>query len=240
MPADLRDLIKKIPLTVPLYEWSVLQWSRFMAERFGRGLRDWTEEDEESMRQCWADRFRPRNIFLKEKIVALRPVNVLEVGSGCGNVLFLLAKELPEARLVGVDINPVAVDCGNTWMKQAGIPNVTLEQGNAEGLFSFPDRGFDVVYSCTSLLYLSPREIEDALRNMLRIARKAVVMLEMHADGAKKYLGEFHRPSNWKRDYRRIFSELGIADKNITIEFVSEQMWQPGGGGGAYIEVRLF
>ena len=79
----------------------------------------------------------------------------------------------------------------------------------------------------------------DAMRDMIRISRKAVILLEMHGETVRKYRGEFHPPGNWKRNYRRIFRELGISDDTLTIEPVSEELWSPSGGGAAYIEARL-
>jgi len=235
----IRALVKKFPVfertAVRLYA----AWARFRAERLGIGFRDWTIEDREALRAVWDQRQSERNHLLLERIAHYGPDSVLEVGSGCGAVLSLVAQRFPQALVTGVELNPVAAACGNEWMREEGLTNARLEPGRAEQLQQYPDKGFDIVFSSAALMYVKPEDIAQVLRNTVRIARKAVVLLEMHDDAVRNYLGEFHLPSNWKRNYRRIFREIGVPDDRISIEPVSERLWQPGGGGGAYIEVRL-
>lgn len=210
-----------------------------MAENFGIGLRDWTAEDRSAIKSHWEERHHPRNYFLCDKIAGVGTASMLEIGSGCGNILYLLARKFPDARIEGVDLNPIAIECGNSWIRNEGIENVIIRQGDAGDLSRFPDKSFEVVFSCAALMYVPRREIQNALGNMVRIADKGLVMLEMHSDETRNYLGRIHPPSNWKRNYRKILNELGVADERITIEAVSNEIWQPGGGGAACIEVRL-
>lgn len=235
----LKKIIKRIPFLVRTLEPFYIKWVRFKAELLGLGFRDWTKDDEDAVRSLWDQRHVERNYYLRDKIAKFSPQSILEVGCGCGNILSLLAKQHPIANIVGIEINLVAVECGNDWLYKEGILNVNLEVGRAEQLSKFLDKSFDVVFSSAVLMYVRQEDIKNVLSNMLRIAKKGIMLLEMHADNQKKYLGELYPPSNWKRDYRKIFNELGISNDRITIEPVSAYIWQPGGGGAAYIEVNL-
>jgi ubiquinone/menaquinone biosynthesis C-methylase UbiE len=213
-------------------------WRKFGAEKLGMSFTNWAEEDIESIRKRWCERNHDRYFFLRDKITRLRPDSVLEIGSSCGNILVLLSQTMPNAKMTGIDLNPVAVESGNRWLKEEQVYNVTLEAGSAEGLSRFSDKSFDVVFSSAALMYVKPRDIERVMINMVRISKKAVILLEMHSDGIKKYLGEFYSPNNWKRDYRRILSEMGISNDRILTETVPAKLWLPTGGGATYIEVR--
>jgi len=221
-------------ILVPAYS----RWVRFKAEWLGMGQRDWTKEDVELIRAHWGQRHHERNYFVCDKIAQFYPASVLEIGCGCGNILYLLAKQFPLIQITGIEINPVAVRCGTEWIKEEHISNVSLQEGRAERLTSVADKNFDVVFSCAALMYVTPDHIRDVLWNMIRLSQKAVLLVEMHEETMKKYLGEFHLPNNWKRDYRKIFNEIGLNDDRIRIEPIPERLWQPGGGGATYIEVR--
>lgn len=218
----------------PLY--SILR--KFGAEKLGMSFKNWVEEDIESIKNRWCERNHDRYFFLQNKIKRLHPDSVLEIGSSCGNILVLLSQTMPTTTMVGIDVSPVAVESGNRWLKEEQVYNVILETGSAEDLSRFPDKSFNVVFSSAALMYINPRDIERVMINMVRISKKAVILLEMHGDGIKKYLGEFYSPNNWKRDYRRILNEMGISNDRILTEKVPEKLWHPSGGGATYVEVR--
>lgn len=213
-------------------------WRKFGAEKLGMSFKNWAKEDVESIKKRWRERNHDRYFFLRDKITRLHPDSILEIGSSCGNILVLLSQTMPNTTMVGIDVNPVAIENGNRWLKEEQVYNATLEMGSAEDLSRFPDKSFDVVFSSAALMYVNPRDIERVMINMVRISKKAVILLEMHSDGIKKYLGEFYPPNNLKRDYRRILNEMGIGNDRILTEKVPEKLWQPSGGGATYIEMR--
>jgi ubiquinone/menaquinone biosynthesis C-methylase UbiE len=71
----------------------------------------------------------------------------------------------------------MAVQKGNEWFRQEGISNVKLEVGRAQKLAQFADKSFDVVFTDAVLIYISPDEIEQVVKEILRIGR-AVVLCE--------------------------------------------------------------
>src|SRR3981081_4425917 len=73
---------------------------------------------------------------------------VLEVACGAAHVAETAASSVRQ--VVGVDLTPELLDLRTARMREAGIENVLLQEGNAEVL-PFVDRSFDVVFCRSSL-----------------------------------------------------------------------------------------
>ena len=93
--------------------------------------------------------------------------HVLDLGCGDGTTA------LPAARLganvLGVDIARNLVDSGNTRAKDAGLSNVTFQEGDASNLNELSDRAFDIVVSIFGAMF-APRPF-DVAREMVRVTR---------------------------------------------------------------------
>jgi SAM-dependent methyltransferase len=101
--------------------------------------------------------------------------SILEAGAGDGNNLPLLHAHLPKARLHGIDISPKRVEFanGHPLHRELGIE---FSVASAAKL-PFETGSFDAVYSMYCLEHL-PLEFKDAIREMTRVARKCVVLVE--------------------------------------------------------------
>src|SRR5437762_5664160 len=84
-------------------------------------------------------------------------LEVLDLGCGDGTTA------LPAARLganvLGVDIARNLVDAGNTRAKDAGLSNVTFQEGDASNLNELSDRAFDIVVSIFGAMF-APRPFD--------------------------------------------------------------------------------
>ena len=201
----------------------------------------WYKKDVNDIEKYWTGKDNKSNEYLVEKIKQWEFDSILEIGSNCGNRLYNLSKLNTDARIVGIDINPIAISKGNEWLQKDNIGNVTLLLKRAEDLDDFSDNSFDIVFSWATLIYVRPKLIMNTLKNMLRIARNAVILIEMQGKDEKNDpggLGVYCESGNWKRDYVHLFRELHGEEKNIHCESVPENVWKPGGGGAACIEVR--
>jgi ubiquinone/menaquinone biosynthesis C-methylase UbiE len=94
-------------------------------------------------------------------------LKVLDVGCGDGTTA------IPAARLgadvVGVDIARNLVDAGNRRAKEAGLPNVRFQEGDASNLEGIPDGGFDLVVSIFGAMF-APRPF-DVAKELVRVTR---------------------------------------------------------------------
>lgn len=122
--------------------------------------------------------------------------SILEAGTGDGNNLPLLQERLPKARLHGIDISPKRIDfaAGHPIHRELGI---TFSVASAAAL-PFETGSFDAVFSMYCIENL-PREFKNAIREMTRVARKCVVLVEPipeHRGAAQRI---YARASNFVR-----------------------------------------
>ena len=222
---------------------------REWARRHLRGGGDWGtpssgDAKDDWIMSYWASREHCHRSFLLDRISRYSPLSsVLELGCNCGPNLYLAAKRFPRAKFVGIDINAEAVRTGQELLASDGISNVRLLVGRADDLKSFGDNSFDVVFSDAVLMYIGRDKIRDVVRNMVRVARRAVVLLEWQHDGpagdGRSALG--HRWWGcWRRDYVTLLSQYAARDC-VRVVRVTEGMWpdERWSQAGAIIEARL-
>jgi ubiquinone/menaquinone biosynthesis C-methylase UbiE len=94
-------------------------------------------------------------------------MKVLDLGCGDGTTA------LPEARLgadvLGVDIARNLVDAGNGRAKEAGLPNLRFQEGDATNLQDLKDKTFDLVVSIFGAMF-APKPF-DVAKEMVRVTR---------------------------------------------------------------------
>jgi ubiquinone/menaquinone biosynthesis C-methylase UbiE len=210
--------------------------------------------DENWAEDYWKSRDDPHRLFLVEKISKYSPIkSVLEIGCASGPNLYLIAEKFPKLDVRGIDISPVAVQKGNKWFRQEGFSNVTLEVGKAQDLKRFADKTFDIVFTDAVLIYISPDEIKQAIKEMLRIGR-VIILNEWHAFNKWRaiLLNTFYcfkgtlvarqqfqnvkrslipKPSlglfvgHWARDYRTLFEEF-VPKERIHVTKLPNDLWK--------------
>ena len=176
----------------------------------------------------WDSQTHPHRQLLVEKIDAFSPIcSILEIGCNSGPNLALLAKKFPNAEMVGIDINPLAVERGKQWLAKEGILNVRLNVGKADELQGCPDDGFDVVFTDAVLIYVGPDKIRKVVREMLRVARKALVLVEWNLidarDNARSGLGVYHY-GFWTRNYAALLKQF-VREDQLRVTKIPEGVW---------------
>ncbi|MBA3642809.1 MAG: class I SAM-dependent methyltransferase [Chloroflexota bacterium] len=111
---------------------------------------------------------------IARQVVALEPASFLDAGCGEGFVARALLSELPDLRLVGCDLSPVAAR-----LAADQNPNADFVAASVLRL-PFGDNAFDVVGCFEVLEHLPGAVPEQALREFARIARRAVVLSVPH------------------------------------------------------------
>ena len=190
----------------------------------------------------WDPQDHPSKRFLKERIAAFSPVSsIIEIGCASGANLYGLAREYPQARLVGIDVNMTAVQYGNSHLAQKGITNIELLVGKADELEKFQDKSFDIVFTSALLIYIGPDKIEEVIKGMVRITKRALVLIELHlfdSRGRPKDALGIYRHDNWVRDYAALFKQF-IPEEKVRVTKLPEGVWpaEPWETLGAVIEV---
>jgi ubiquinone/menaquinone biosynthesis C-methylase UbiE len=117
---------------------------------------------------------QPHRYELAEHIASLAPRHVLELGCASGRNLAILHDALPTADLCGIDPNPTTLNAARrahgSWLE--------LHEGTHALLDQFVDNSFDVVFTVSVLDHVPVPEWYAVYDEMVRVARKAVVLLE--------------------------------------------------------------
>jgi len=177
--------------------------------------------------KTWAENYisenslsHPHRKILVDKISAYAPFKtVLEIGCASGPNLFLLAQKYPEAEFLGIDISDQAVKTGEKWLRLHGIKNVKLISGNTNVLKQFNDKSIDMVFTDATLIYIGPLQIKNVLKELLRLARKVILLIEWHTDSPKSIFVD-----HWAHNYDELLKDLGYKNK-IKFTKIPEEIW---------------
>ena len=206
-------------LGLPMGEFAEAWW----AERHQREGRDW-------VMSYWDTRNDPHRVLLLKELEGFSPfTSVLEVGANCGPNLYVIAKKFPNIVVRGIDINPTAVEMGNALLNKEGIRNAKIFTGPAGDLSQFADKSFDIVFTNAVLVHVGSDKIEEVIREMLRVAKKALVLIERHRELAADPRGlgvraEYTYPCDWDRNYRALLRRF-IPENNISLYKVPKEIW---------------
>lgn len=216
---------KKLPWPLyPLLRWYAWRWH-------------WGQEAERVRASGQGEEQGPlwgsERAVLTEALVDLSPFDrVLEVGCGYGQSLYMLAPLFPQCAFVGVDRNAERIRAGMELFEREKFHNVQLVVGAAERLSELPEKSFDVVFTSACLLYIAPSRIEPVLSDLLRIAVRGVVLLELQSAAAEgdAVTGEFVGPGPndvagyYVRDYRQLLRKLA-PQARITERPIGNPRW---------------
>ncbi|MCL1811236.1 MAG: bifunctional demethylmenaquinone methyltransferase/2-methoxy-6-polyprenyl-1,4-benzoquinol methylase UbiE [Methanomassiliicoccaceae archaeon] len=123
--------------------------------------------------------------FMMKKAGELRSKKCLDVGTGTGEIAFLLSENVGEdGEVYGVDITPKMLECAEAKMKERNLPrHIIFEVGDALSL-RFEDESFDVVTSGYMLRNVT--DIQKAIGEMHRVLRP----------GGRAVVAELSKPKN--------------------------------------------
>ncbi len=114
-----------------------------------------------------AETMRDSGAALIDKLGITPGMDVLDLACGDGTTA------LPAARLganvTGVDIASNLVKAGNKRIKEEGLTNITIREGDATNLEGIPDESFDLVVSIFGAMF-APKPF-DVAKEMVRVTR---------------------------------------------------------------------
>lgn len=146
------------------------------------------------------------------------PESVLDVGCNAGPNLRRIAAEFPGCRLSGFDINEEAIVAAQRLFVESGIA-AELSVGSLYAVLPrLPTGSADVVLSSFVLAYVPPAHLEKVLADVVRIARRGVVLAEPHAFGVERPPGILRVPwYDWRHDYAQGLVAVGVPRARITV-----------------------
>lgn len=154
--------------------------------------------------------------WLLKKIEELRPKNVLEIGCGFGrNLKFLLEHLSYPASLIGFDISESMI----RKAKQSLDERAYLGCADVNTL-PFHEKSYDLVFTHAILMHVPEKNIENAIREMIRIAKKYLVIIEETYWSAGNVRGSVLKPNEYTfiYDYIELLSRCGLKIEEIREE----------------------
>ena len=118
---------------------------------------------------------------------------ILEVGPGPAFVSIDIAKRIPQARIVGLDISETMIGIGRRNVSEAGLSErITFRLGNAVAM-PFDGAEFDFVVSSGSLHHWSkPIEVFEEIYRVLKPSQ-ATLVYDVLKDAPRDKVDEFSR-----------------------------------------------
>jgi phospholipid N-methyltransferase len=176
----------------------------------------------------WNSKEHTHRPLLLQAISKFSPSSsILEIGCNCGPNLYLLAREYPNARIEGIDINTVAVETGNKLFKQEGIKNVKMQFGKADELSQFKNNEFDIVFTDAVLIYIGPDKIKKVMNEIIRITQKALILIEWHYELPQNDysgLGVYYYGC-WIRNYVNLLKQFPSV-RNVHVTKIPVKSWE--------------
>ena len=128
--------------------------------------------------------------------------SVLEVGANVGINLHGLRRRLgPDVELAALEPNRAAA----ALLRES--PDLALSrviEGTA-GAIDAPDHAYDLVFTNGVLIHIPPRDLEPAMREICRVARRFVLCSEYFSHEPVEIPYHGHDAMLWKRDFGRAY-----------------------------------
>ena len=118
-----------------------------------------------------------------------------------GESLEAIRQEFPGKKLKGIDINKNILDGARNY-----LDDIELEYGDVNKL-DIPDKSYDVVFTSALLCMLTRKDAEYVLKEIIRIAKKHIVLVELDGKPKFEYIGLQGRLAG---NYLETLKELGI------------------------------
>lgn len=147
-------------------------------------------------------------------------MSLFEIGVGGGANLMNIVKHFKDVQLGGLDVSKDAID-----LSRKTFTGAHFKVGSVEDIM-LSDDSVDVVLSDMTLIYLDPTRIDAAIKEMVRVGRKAIVLCEFHSPSLLKRLQLRYNSGYYAYDYKKLLEKHGCYD--IEMYKLPEELW-PGG-----------
>lgn len=173
--------------------------------------RDWKETKENWVEDYWASWNHPHRQIIIDELKKLPRFNtLLEVGCNCGPNLSNIKLAFERVQLFGIDANQDAIN-----LAREKLPLEDLQCGDMSNL-PWSDKSMDVVLSDAALMYIHPNQIQAVIRELTRVARGYIVLIERQADESVL------TAAVWAHPFEQIFKGMGY---QVEARKLTEEEW---------------
>ncbi len=107
--------------------------------------------------------------------------SILDVGCGGGDFTILMAQHYPEAKVVGIEINPLAIDYAKRLLAaQTHPPANVIFQWRKQAELPDPPKSYDVVMATLVCHHMQDATLIDFLKKACAIAKRKVILNDLH------------------------------------------------------------
>src|SRR3990167_2243077 len=157
----------------------------------------------------WID--HPHRDLIVQALKNIKFNSVIEIGCGAGYNLHRIRQTFPKVDIGGVDISEQAIE---TAKRLLPLDTAVLEQSSADKLF-LSDKSVDVVLTDMCLIYIDPFNIVKVLKEIRRVGRSNVLLLEFHSQSWWKRL-EFRIRTGYNAyNYFKLLKKYGFYDIEV-------------------------
>lgn len=136
--------------------------------------KNWQNQSQINPEEILNSRFRQEaSRCLKNFINAKKDRLILEAGCGTGRLCCLLARDLPDSQVIGMDISSNALMISNRLKEYLQVPNVFFKMGDLFHI-PYPDNYFDIVFNDGVIEHFPLNEDlnwKSALEEMIRVTK---------------------------------------------------------------------
>lgn len=132
--------------------------------------------------------------------------SLMEIGCGAGANLVNIVQGTKGKQLGGVDVNPEAIKVCSEVLQGA-----FLRVGNILDI-PMSDNSADVLLTDMTLIYISPKKIGKALAELKRVARRHILLCELHTTSFWSTIKIRLFEGYYMRDYKRLLEKHGFYD----------------------------
>lgn len=183
--------------------------------------KDWRNEGGSWIEEYVKSAEHPHRELILRAMRDLSPIDsVLEIGCNAGPNLHRIQSVFPNAKLAGIDVNADAIARARKWM-----PDSVFKVGSGVAI-PFNDQSFDVVLVDAVLMYSNPENFKATLKEINRVAKKGVILMEWNSD--RDEIKDYH----WARPYVKYMHEIGfeaVELKTLTKEDWPSDVWVKNG-----------
>jgi 2-polyprenyl-3-methyl-5-hydroxy-6-metoxy-1,4-benzoquinol methylase len=104
------------------------------------------------------------------------PQSILDVGCGGGLSTIRLASQFPQAQILGIDLNPLAIAFAKTRLVP---PNVSFETRD-QGELREPSKSYDAVISTLVCHHLTDGDLIEFISRSCLVAKRKVIINDLH------------------------------------------------------------
>ena len=137
--------------------------------------RDWLYNKDTWVEDYWESRKHPHRQLILEQLSKLAPFTEIgEVGCNAGPNIANIRAKFRKARIWGIDASPDAIAlCRKNFVGK----NVVAQTGDFLKI-PWENKSMDVVIADAVLMYSDKNNVQKALKELLRVAKKAIILVE--------------------------------------------------------------